>query len=219
MRAIAVGNHPKLEPVAFETQFDRPLEDWASPAWLVSMLSLGVEAPFTGDDVVRTAVRDMLRTHGYKPSGRGKPASEYLVRAASEASLSSINPAVDVCNVVSLHSGLPISVVDVELASEPFRIAVAPPGSSYVFNTSGQFIRLDGLPCLFDVEGPCANAVRDSQRTKTRDSTRTTLSVVWGTSDLAGRSGVVSAWYRELLGRMGAETRPVELLRIDDGAS
>ena len=84
------------------------------------------------------------------------------------------------CNAVSLHSGLPISVVDLDRAHAPFRIGVAPSGSSYVFNASGQEIDLGGLLCLFDADGPCGNAVRDAQRTKTRDETRATLSVVWG---------------------------------------
>ena len=42
----------------------------------------------------------------------------------------------------------------------------------------GQEIRIDGLVCLFDAEGPCANAVKDSQRTKTSDATTRTLSAV-----------------------------------------
>jgi hypothetical protein len=46
---------------------------------------------------VRAAVRDMLRPGGCKPTGRGKPASEYLVRAASEGQLAPINLAVDAC--------------------------------------------------------------------------------------------------------------------------
>ena len=80
---------------------------------------------------------------------------------------SSINAAVDVCNIVSLHSGLPISVVDLAKATPPFRVAVAAAGSSYVFNASGQTIDLGGLLCLCDADGPCANAVKDAQRTKT----------------------------------------------------
>ena len=39
--------------------------------------------------------------------------------------------------IVSLHSGLPISVVDLAKARPPFRIAVAPSGAAYVFTRSG----------------------------------------------------------------------------------
>ena len=40
-------------------------------------------------------VRDLLRAGGFKPAGRSKPASEYLVRAAGEGKLAGINLVVD----------------------------------------------------------------------------------------------------------------------------
>ena len=109
------------------------------------------------DDAVRAAVRDLLRHGGYKPTGRGKPSAEYLVRAVSEGALGAINAAVDACNAVSLHSGLPISVVDLDLARPPLRIAVAPRGRALRVQRLGQEIDLGGLLCLFDADGPCAN--------------------------------------------------------------
>src|SRR6185503_14481434 len=121
--------------------------------------------------------------------------SEYLVRAATEGTLGSINAAVDACNVVSLHSGLPISVVDLDRATAPFRIGIATEGTSYVFNASGQEIDVAGLLCLFDAEGACANAVRDSQRTKTRPQTTKTLTVIWGSTSLPGRTAKTLEWY------------------------
>ena len=45
-----------------------------------ALLALDAEAPVTRSEELRAAVRDMLRQGGYKPTGRGKPASEYLVR-------------------------------------------------------------------------------------------------------------------------------------------
>ena len=50
--------------------------------------------------------------------------------------------------------------------------AVAPAGASYIFNASGQSMDLSGLLCLFDADGPCANPVKDAQRTKTGPETR-----------------------------------------------
>ncbi len=110
---------------------------------------------------------------------------------------------------MSLHSGLPISVVDLDRATAPFRIGIAPEGTSYVFNASGQEIDVGGLLCLFDAEGPCANAVRDAQRTKTRAETRSTLSVVWGCAGFEERLAIADRWYRELLGALGATTEAV----------
>jgi DNA/RNA-binding domain of Phe-tRNA-synthetase-like protein len=206
---LTVDPHPLLELVAFTATFPSPLSASPSPEWLVALLKSDAPAPLRADDAVRSAVRDLLRHGGYKPTGRGKPASEYLVRAAGEGTLGSINAAVDACNAVSLHSGLPISVVDLERARPPLRIGVAPAGASYVFNASGQTIDLEGLLCLFDAEGPCANAVKDAQRTKTQPGTLRTLSVVWGVQGFEPQVERATAWYRELLERAGATTEPV----------
>lgn len=206
---ISVDPHPLLRAAVFSTSFPVALGDLATTSTLSDALRLDAPAPLQRDEGVRAAVRDLLRHGGYKPTGRGKPASEYLVRAATEGTLDSINAAVDACNVVSLHSGLPISVVDLDRAAAPFRIGIAPEGTSYVFNASGQEIDVGGLLCLFDVEGACANAVRDSQRTKTRADTRSTLSVVWGCAGFEARLAIAEQWYRELLGMLGATTEPV----------
>src|SRR5207253_11080006 len=113
---------------------------------------------------------------------------------------------VDACNIASLHSGLPISVVDLDRAREPLRVGIAPDGSSYVFNAAGQTIDLAGLRCLFDADGPCANAVKDAQRTKTTPETRRTLSIIWGTTALPGCAEQAQTWYRQLLEEHGAKT-------------
>jgi DNA/RNA-binding domain of Phe-tRNA-synthetase-like protein len=195
---------PGLAPAAFTTTFPSPLAELPSPDWLVEMLRIHAQAPLERSEDVRQAVRDVLRSRGYKPTGRGKPASEYLVRAATEGTLGSINAAVDACNVVSLHSGLPISVVDLDRVVGELRIEAGAAGDRYVFNAGGQEIDVAGLPCVFDAEGPCANAVRDSHRTKTWDATRRTLSVVWAPAGLAARRDAAVEWYREVLERLGA---------------
>ena len=208
---LTLDPHPLLELEAFVTEFAQPLGETVVPPELTAFLRRDAVAPISSDDGVREAVRAVLRQGGFKPTGRSKPASEYLLRAAGDGSLSSINLAVDACNAVSLHSGLPISVVDLGLAREPLRVGLAPAGSSYVFNASGQSIDLGGLLCLFDAEGPCANAVKDAQRTKTSAATMRTLSLVWGTAALAGRAARAAEWYHELLRQAGAAVTPVPL--------
>jgi DNA/RNA-binding domain of Phe-tRNA-synthetase-like protein len=206
---LAVDSHPLLDLRAFVTTFPLPLGDMPPAAELAALLTLGAAAPLHADDAVREAVRALLRQGGFKPTGRSKPASEYLLRAARDGTLAPINVAVDACNVASLHSGLPISVVDLGRAREPLRVGLAPAGASYVFNISGQSIDLAGLLCLFEADGPCANAVKDAQRTKTAADTRRTLSLIWGTTALPGRAGQTEAWHRQLLERPGAATEPV----------
>jgi DNA/RNA-binding domain of Phe-tRNA-synthetase-like protein len=206
---LHVDDHPLLRAVTFATTFPAPLGDLATPPAVLDALRIDAPAPLTRDEALRTAVRDLLRHGGYKPTGRGKPASEYLVRAASEGALGAINLAVDACNGVSLHSGFPISVVDLDRARGPFRIGIAPPGTSYVFNASGQEIDVAGLLCLWDAAGPCANAVRDAQRTKTSATTRATLSVIWGCEGFEDRLAKAERWYRSVLEGAGASTERV----------
>lgn len=196
---LSVDAHPLLYARAFVTVFPSALGETQKSDELVGLLSLSAPAPLKSDELVRSQIRDLLRHGGYKPTGRGKPSSEYLIRAVSEGALSSINVAVDACNVVSLHSGLPISVVDLDRASPPFRIGIAPKDTRYVFNASGQVIDVEGLLCLFDAIGPCANGVKDAQRTKTQSDTRKTLSVLWGARALAERTEKAEQWYRHLL--------------------
>jgi DNA/RNA-binding domain of Phe-tRNA-synthetase-like protein len=207
---LTIEPHSLLDLRAFATTFPRPLGEMVSGPELLGLLALDAPSvPLHSDDRVREAVRDLLRQGGFKPTGRSKPASEYLIRAVGEGRLTSINVAVDACNVVSLHSDLPISVVDLDRAHAPFRVAVAPAAASYVFNASGQSIDLGGLPCLFDADGPCANAVKDAQRSKTGPDTRRTLSLVWGSRALPGRAETAERWYRALLEQHGAQTEAV----------
>ena len=209
---LEIDDHPLLDPVALMTEFSQPIGQLATPNSILESLrlespELGVPSGLDYSDEVKAIVRDLLRHGGYKPTGRGKPASEYLRQAVEKQTLSPINLPVDVCNVVSLHSGLPISVVDLDRVEEPLRIGIAPSDSDYVFNATGRTIKLDGLLCLFDTAGPCANGVKDSQRTKTSEQTTRTLSIVWGTSQLADRTAIVADWYQEILANLGAATK------------
>lgn len=201
---LSIDSHPFLDARVFITEFPQPLGQIGAVDSVFHWLSIEANAPIAPPGDTKSIVRNLLRHGGYKPTGRGKPASEYLIRAVTEGKLSSINLAVDVCNVVSLHSGLPISVVDFDIVKKPLRIGIAPAGSEYVFNATGQTIKLDGLLCLFDADGPCANGVKDSQRTKTSPSTTKTLTVIWGTNQLPGHSDATEKWYHELLTAAGA---------------
>jgi DNA/RNA-binding domain of Phe-tRNA-synthetase-like protein len=101
--------------------------------------------------------------------------------------------------------------VDVDRLLAPVRVDLAPAGAKYVFNASGQEIDLEGLLCLFDAEGPCANAVKDSARTKTSDATTTTLTLVWGARAAEDLVDEAVGWAWELLGRVNATIDLVEV--------
>ena len=204
-----------LHLCAFATRLPAPLGELAPSPGIAAALDPAARAPFAPDPTLKVAVRKALRAGGFRPSGRNKPACEYLLRAAGEGALRSINPLVDACNATSLHSQIPISVIDLDRATAPLSIQLPPPDTRYVFNPSGQEIDVSGLPCIFDASGPCANAVKDAQRTKTHDRTRATLSVLWGPASHRERVDRACAWYRELLATLGATTDDVSITATD----
>ena len=139
------------------------------------------------EETVRKAARDLLRNGRYKPTGRGKPASEYLLRAAQqeEHAFPRINAPVDVANYVSLKTLLPISLWDLDRADAAhFCFRLGQPGEAYAFNTAGQTIKLDDLVvgCRrtgADAGEPIVNPVKDSLATKTTDGTRRVAACVY----------------------------------------
>ncbi|MBM3972987.1 MAG: hypothetical protein FJ301_02660 [Planctomycetes bacterium] len=202
---LPVVPYPGLAVHALAVTLPALLGELPSPPWLLELLRVGAPAPIATSEAVRTAIRDVLRAHGYRPTGRGKPSSEYLLAAVGDGRLGPINAAVDAGNVVSLHAGVPISVVDRDLLRGSLRVDVPPAGSSYVFNRGGQTIDVGGLVCLFDDEGPCANAVKDAQRTKTTPETKRVIAVVWGSEQPDPAHAVATArWLREVFERLGA---------------
>src|SRR5687768_10323822 len=112
---LAIAPHALLHLRALTATFAAPLGATAVPADLSEQLQPTAATPLPRpDDMVRGRIRDLLRAGGFKPTGRSKPSSEYLLRAAAEGKWPAVNVAVDVGNVVSLHSGIPISVVDLD---------------------------------------------------------------------------------------------------------
>jgi DNA/RNA-binding domain of Phe-tRNA-synthetase-like protein len=196
---VVVEPHPLLDVAMFVTRLPGPLGAIAAPHEISVLARPGAAAPVAPSETTKTAVRDLLRHGGFKPAGRSKPASEYLTGAVAQGRFPRINATVDACNVVSLHSGLPISLVDVDRLDGDLAIKIAPAGTSYVFNPSGQLIDASGLVCLSDAQGPSGTPVKDAQRTKTHDATRVALSIVWGTTALPGRTRETTRWYRELV--------------------
>lgn len=138
-------------------------------------------------ETVRSRVRDMLRHGRYKPTGRGKPASEFLLRAALEGTFPRVNGPVDVNNAISLASGLPGSIFDADLSGPHLLLRRGKSGEAYVFNPSGQTIDLEDLllVCRKAEEGwePCGNPVKDAMATKVRPETGRVVAVLYAPID------------------------------------
>lgn len=188
-----------------------------SPPTLAAALDALLLRRSAGDDVpatVRAAVRDLLRHGGFKPTGRSKPASEFLAQAAARGEFPRICNVVDVCNLLSLESGLPISVLDLDLADpehEGLVLRTGRDGEGYVFNAAGHTIDVAGLLCVArDGRGPVANPVKDSAETKIRPTTRHVLAVIYGTrtAGLGAAVAPLAARFAALLRESAAPPGP-----------
>jgi DNA/RNA-binding domain of Phe-tRNA-synthetase-like protein len=139
----------------------------------------------------KRGVRDLLRHGKYKPSGRSKPASEFLLQAAGKDRFPAVLPPVDCNNYVSLGSGLPGSIFDTRRSGERLILRRGLAGERYVFNPSGQEIDLQDLlllarPTPEDPHAgvPCGNPVKDSEATKIRPGqTRDVVAVLYAPAD------------------------------------
>jgi DNA/RNA-binding domain of Phe-tRNA-synthetase-like protein len=157
-------------------------------------------------EVLTGPVRDMLRHGKYKPTGRGKPASEYLHRSALEDKFPRINTLVDINNLVSLESLLPISLVDLVRAERSaFVVRCGRAGESYVFNSAGQAIEL--LDLLLVAKLPedvaCANPVKDSMATKLTESSSDVMAVLYAPRSLATELAAATKKFEEALNAWG----------------
>lgn len=165
-----------------------PSSTQTAPLFLAELLG---EVAAAGDsfipDEVRSRVRKMLRFGKYRASGRGKPASEFLLRAALSDAFPLINGPVDVNNAVSLESGFPGSLFDADVTGRKLLLRRGSEGESYAFNASGQTIDLQDLllVCRETDSGwePCGNPVKDSMATRIRETTRNVLAVLYVPSD------------------------------------
>jgi hypothetical protein len=202
---VAVDPHPALDLRWFVATWPGPLGELVAPAWLEALITTEHPPLSPGGAERVEAVRALLRHGGFKPAGRSKPCSEYIRKAVEEGRFPRINPVVDLTNLAVLHGGLPVSTVDPDRLAAPFRVGLAPAGASYVFNASGQVLDLGGLLCLWDTDGPCANAVKDAQRAKTTADSRRTLTVTWGTTAWPGRAEALHRWHVAQVAALGGQ--------------
>ena len=165
---------------------------------------------------VKDAIRGLLKRGGFKSSGRNKPASEYLAQAAREGRFPRINNLVDVNNLLSLETGLPSSLLDLRAFAGQAWLRRGRPGESYVFNSAGQEIDLDGLVCVCGAGpygsgpgtagAPLGNPVKDSMAGKLKADTAAVIGVIYADAgcapgrELAAHAQRFAAWLKEFGG-------------------
>jgi DNA/RNA-binding domain of Phe-tRNA-synthetase-like protein len=196
---------PVLPVLIWAEGIKPPQSTETAPAFLTDLLRTAMT---DGDALVsaetRQRVRKMLRFGTYRPSGRGKPASEYLLQAAVGDAFPVVNGPVDVNNAVSLESGFPGSIFDADLSGGHLLLRRGRSGESYVFNPSGQTIDLEDLLLLCrrtDVGWePCGTPVKDSMATKIRRDTQRVVAVLYAPIDEPAASlGRWASRFTELL--------------------
>ncbi|MGV8120789.1 MAG: phenylalanine--tRNA ligase beta subunit-related protein [Candidatus Xenobiia bacterium LiM19] len=157
-----------------------------SPSPLVEKLSHLVEKR-KGEEFpppsLKDSIRSLLKKGGFKPTGRNKPASEYLAQAAREGRFPFINNLVDINNYLSLLSGLPISLIDLDVTGPDIILRTGKKDESFVFNASDQVINVEGLICICSKDGgPLGNPVKDSMEAKLKESSENVVGVIYASS-------------------------------------
>ncbi len=182
-----------------------PLRTEGVPSVLATLLDEALSlGPAYGSSQIRDRVRAMLRHGKYKPSGRGKPASEFLLQAAVRGDFPLLNGPVDVNNAVSLRSGFPGSVFDAAVSGTHLLARRGRKGEKYTFNPAGQSMDLEDLllVCRRTEDGwePCGNPVKDAMATKISPDTGDVIAVLYMPADEPLASAETwSAQYAELL--------------------
>ena len=208
-----LGPCPVIPALIWAEGITSPQPTETVPDFLTEVI---LEAQKTGEEYVpsevRKRVRRMLRYGKYHASGRGKPASEFLLRSALRDEFPLVNGPVDVNNAISLASGLPGSIFDTGISGAHLLVRRGRPGESYVFNNSGQTIDLQDLLLVCrKTDGawePCGNPVKDAMTTKIHQRTRNVVAVLYSPAD--GSRNELTSWaqkYAQLLSsHCGAQT-------------
>lgn len=167
--------------------------------WCAAQVAAIPSAGMAGGETRREAVRKMLRAGGFKPAGRNKPAQEYLLRTVTEnGSLPSIFNAVDALNVISVKSGLPISLLAADRIGPRAVVRYGQAGERFVFNRSGQELELDGLICVCAAtEEPLGTPIKDSMLGKVTESDHEVLAVIYAPAESVG-SDELCTWCQQL---------------------
>lgn len=190
---MASNKFPKVEnrvaDLVVGVAFVRGLNVWETndsfDAWFAQQQThASTQATTPQWETRRQSVRELLRTGGFKPSGRSKPAQEYLLRCVTDGQgLPRINPAVDCLNVFSLEIGLPISMLSLDRFSEQLVLRYGSTGESYIFNSANQTLDLSGLISICggdQGDTPLGTPVKDSMAGKITRETPNVAIVIYG---------------------------------------
>jgi len=139
------------------------------------------------------ATRAGYRVLGKDPARYRGSAEALLRRLIAGKGLPRINSVVDVINLVSVESRLPIGLYDLDHVEGTVEFRAGRAGETY--KGIGKYdLNLEGLPLFADAKGPHGSATSDSERTMVTESTKRVLAII---VSFAGPSGL-EQWNQKL---------------------
>jgi DNA/RNA-binding domain of Phe-tRNA-synthetase-like protein len=123
------------------------------------------------------ATRAAYKALGKDPARYRGSAEALLRRVIAGKSLPRINAVVDIINLVSVESQLPIGLYDLAHVSGDIVFRAGRAGETY--KGIGKYdLNLEGLPVFCDALGPHGSPTSDSERTMVTSETKNVLAVV-----------------------------------------
>jgi DNA/RNA-binding domain of Phe-tRNA-synthetase-like protein len=123
------------------------------------------------------ATRAAYKTLGKDPARYRGSAEALLRRILAGKGFPQINTVVDIINLVSLESRLPIGLYDLAHVHGDIVFRAGRPGETY--KGIGKYdLNLEGLPVFCDEAGPHGSPTSDSERTMVTSSTQKILAIL-----------------------------------------
>lgn len=131
------------------------------------------------DDPIVQQIRLLFRAVGIDPT-RYRPSGEALIRRAlKNEPVRSINPLVDINNICSMQSGLPMGCYDLDkVQGDNLHIRLGQSEENY--EGVAKIISIGGKLCVADAAGAFGSPISDSARTQVTTQTQQCLVVIFG---------------------------------------
>src|ERR1700694_5940215 len=142
------------------------------------------------------ATRAAYKALGKDPARYRGSAEALLRRAIAGKSVPRINAVVDIINLVSVESRLPIGLYDLAHVSGDILFRIRRAGETY--KGIGKYdLNLEGIPIFCDALGPHGSPTSDSERTMVTSETKQVLAII---ISFGGKEGLERV--TERLGRL-----------------
>src|SRR6201998_994731 len=123
------------------------------------------------------ATRAAYKALGKDPARYRGSAEALLRRLIAGKGMPRINNVVDVINLVSVESRLPIGLYDLAQVEGPIEFRAGRAGETY--KGIGKYdLNLEGLPLFADAQGPHGSPTSDSERTMVTQATNHVLAII-----------------------------------------